>query len=175
MASSSTGIVATKQLVAHVPGQFDAAFVVSRGDIPAIRNVGDDDVCYQAPPPANTHKMYMCVFDCGPPRAEQLMTNTGTHQNPRWMCKPCNNARKAIEWMANKASDGQLKQTLDEMKKTIQRLGRPRSALCASEIQLNQLVCLAWTTFRRANRPSVHFARRCGKLWALRRKFRSSG
>ena len=117
MASSSTGIVATKQLVAHVPGQFDAAFVVSRGDIPAIRNVGDDDVCYQAPPPANTHKMYMCVFYCGPPRAEQLMTNTGTHQNPRWMCKPCNNARKAIEWMANKASDGQLKQILDEMKK----------------------------------------------------------
>jgi hypothetical protein len=49
-----------------------------------------------------------CVFDCGPPRPLPQCTNTGTHNNPRWMCKPCNGARKAIELMASKERQTKL-------------------------------------------------------------------
>ena len=47
--------------------------------------------------------MVECVFDCGPPRHISLCTNTGTHANPRWMCTPCNGARKALEHACRKS------------------------------------------------------------------------
>ena len=56
-----------------------------------------------------------CVFGCGPPRPVTHMTNTATHVSPRWMCRPCNGARKAIEGQCNK--DPQLKASLIKLKK----------------------------------------------------------
>ena len=116
MAGASSASVAAKQIVAFQADNLDNQSMVSAGEQLVLRASGED-VIYQAPAPANTHKMYLCVYDCGPARPDFLMTNTATAQNPRWMCRPCNNARKALEWMANKDKSGQLKSALDDLKK----------------------------------------------------------
>ena len=46
---------------------------------------------------APTAPMGKCVFDCGPPVPLSSLTNTATLKSPRWMCNPCNNARKCLE------------------------------------------------------------------------------
>ena len=44
--------------------------------------------------------MVSCCFDCGPPRHVSLCVNTGTQRHPRWFCKPCNGARRALDLAA---------------------------------------------------------------------------
>ena len=61
------------------------------------------------------YAMVDCVFGCGPPRPTSQMANTGTTVNPRWMCHPCNGARKAIEHVAR--NDPDLKANLNAFKK----------------------------------------------------------
>ena len=56
-----------------------------------------------------------CVFGCGPPRPIVHMTNTATQVSPRWTCRPCNGARKAIEGQCNK--DPKTKLALINLKK----------------------------------------------------------
>lgn len=50
-----------------------------------------------APSPGGSLKLGRCVFDCGPPRPYTQLTNTATSKYPRWMCGPCNQARRALE------------------------------------------------------------------------------
>ena len=65
-------------------------------------------------------KMLYCVFDCGPPRDERrfahAFTNTGTAQNPRWMCRSCNGARKALDFAAK--GNPESKEALANLRKT---------------------------------------------------------
>ena len=58
--------------------------------------------------------MVECVFDCGPPRHVSTCTNTGTHAHPRWMCKGCNGASRALDLAAR--NSGHFEE-LKEMKK----------------------------------------------------------
>ena len=69
-----------------------------------------------------------CVFGCGPPRPTYLMVNTGTATHPRWMCKPCNGARKAIEHQAK--NDTALKASLSNLKKRDPDLWRAKVRSC---------------------------------------------
>ena len=69
-----------------------------------------------------------CVFGCGPPRPISLMTNTATPISPRWMCQPCNGARKAIEHQAKNNPD--LKKALNDMKKNDPELWRAKVRSC---------------------------------------------
>ena len=65
-----------------------------------------------------------CVFGCGPARPTSQMANTGTAIYPRWMCNPCNGARKAIEHQAKK--DPLLKARLKDLKKMTRISGGKR-------------------------------------------------
>ena len=69
-----------------------------------------------------------CVFGCGPPRLICYMTNTGTAINPRWMCFPCNGARKAIEHQVRK--DKALKDNLGTLKRNDPDLWRHKVRSC---------------------------------------------
>ena len=72
--------------------------------------------------------MAMCIFDCGGPRPLSTMTNTATHANPRWMCPPCNGARKAIEFAAKGNPDTQLQ--LQQLKKNDPELWKQKVRAC---------------------------------------------
>ena len=67
-------------------------------------------------PPQQSIPVGKCVFDCGPPRPLSQLTNSATQSHPRWMCNPCNNARKAIEAQARQ--DTQAKKNLKALKDT---------------------------------------------------------
>jgi len=58
-----------------------------------------------------------CVFDCGPPRPYTHLTNTATQASPRWMCNPCNMARKAIEGFARKKDNKEMHKAIQDLKK----------------------------------------------------------
>lgn len=58
-----------------------------------------------------------CIFDCGPPRPYTHLTNTATQASPRWMCNPCNMARKAIEGFARKKDNKDLYKAIQDLKK----------------------------------------------------------
>ena len=69
-----------------------------------------------------------CAFGCGPPRPIGSMTNTGTITCSRWMCIPCNGARKAIEHVAK--TDRHLKASLAQLKQTDPDLWRHKVRSC---------------------------------------------
>ena len=49
-------------------------------------------------PPANVERMFYCYFQCGGPRPESTLRRSSEKGN--WMCKPCYNAKRAIEMAA---------------------------------------------------------------------------
>ena len=55
-----------------------------------------------------------CVYACGPARPKALMKNIGSDVYPCWSCCPCNGAKKAIEFQANK--NPVMKQKLKDLK-----------------------------------------------------------
>ena len=56
-----------------------------------------------------------CVYACGPARPKALMKNIGSDVYPCWSCCPCNGAKKAIEFQANK--NPLMKQKLKDLKR----------------------------------------------------------
>ena len=54
-----------------------------------------------------------CVYACGPARQKALMKNMG-NRYPCWSCSPCNRAKQAIEFQANK--NPVMKQKLKDLK-----------------------------------------------------------
>ena len=68
--------------------------------------------------PGKTTALGKCMFDCGPPRPYSQLTNTATHVYPRWMCNPCNNARKALESYARKKDNSEILKAINHLKKT---------------------------------------------------------
>ena len=113
-ASSASLAIATAVNSGLQPANHDIMSFAGRSDMPVILRAPDGEGASEAPP-ASSVNYFLCVFDCGPPRPVTMLTNTGTSANPRWMCRPCNNARKAMEWMVNK--DAAAKDTLIEIKK----------------------------------------------------------
>ena len=59
-----------------------------------------------------------CVFDCAPvPQHKSRCVNTATPANPRWMCSPCNAARKALDY-AHKSASAEQRAALSNLKRT---------------------------------------------------------
>ena len=114
-ASSASFAIVSAVNAGQPPVNHDAMSLAggARSDMPVVRALDGEDGGETAQ--VSNVKKLLCVFDCGPPRPVTTLTNTGTSANPRWMCKPCNNARKAMEWMVNK--DPAAKATLIELKK----------------------------------------------------------
>ena len=125
------------------------------------------EIVPSAPPPefqfaGEQEVLVRCVFDCGPPRPARTMTNTATKANPRWMCSPCNGARKAIENIArqNPASKehlANLKRSDPELWKQkvrasrirgpgeengVDNMGQRRAYNCCFQMMLEQRVAL---------------------------------
>ena len=76
-----------------------------------------------------------CVFDCGPARHHTLCTNTGTRASPRWMCQPCNGARKAFEYAASRSSSPV------EARLAIKRLKETDPEQCKAKVRAARIKC----------------------------------
>lgn len=119
-----------------------------------------------------------CCFDCGPPRPSQEMVNTGTKVSARWMCSPCNGARKAIEWGAR--SNEKLKQFMVTLKRDDPELWKQkvraarirapgeehgldsaasrRNFICSLTVSFEQRLLLQEKQKRKLMTPSQYFA-----------------
>ena len=90
---------------------------------PVIQKLPGQEVDWQSVRQSDI-ALVSCVFGCGPPRPIAHMVNTATHTCPRWMCSPCNGARKAIEMQCNKNPNA--KAALNHLKKLTWNSGNKR-------------------------------------------------
>ncbi len=78
-----------------------------------------------------------CYFECGPPYPITQLTNMGNARCVRWVCNPCNNARKAIECASRK--DSTFKKQVNEMRTHQSYQEHMRKLRIADEIKQTDL------------------------------------
>ncbi len=100
-------------LLPDAPTPGIAATIVPSGAASSAGSAGERSA---APPnsPAQVGPTALCYFECGPRYAISQLTNMGNARCVRWVCNPCNNARKAIECAAKK--DAAFRKQISDMR-----------------------------------------------------------